>query len=125
MIEFEVSWMPLLPVSGYKSSSSLYIARKNKTKHVLLPGPYKVGLPWWLSNEASACTVGAAGDVGLIPMLGRSPGHGSHSSTLAWRIPWTEEPDGLHTVQRVTKTWTQVNDLACTHALQREERKDD
>ena len=20
-----------------------------------------------------------------------------HSSILAWRIPWTEEPDGLHT----------------------------
>ena len=30
MIEFEVSWMPLLPFSGYKSSSSLYVARKKK-----------------------------------------------------------------------------------------------
>ena len=28
---------------------------------------------------------------------GRSPGggHGNHSSILAWRIPWTEEPGGL------------------------------
>ena len=26
-----------------------------------------------------------------------------HSSVLAWRIPWTEEPDGLHSIgaQRV------------------------
>ena len=27
----------------------------------------------------------------------------THSSILAWRIPWTEEPDGLHTVYGVTK----------------------
>ena len=23
-------------------------------------------------------------------------GMATHSSILAWRIPWTEEPDGLH-----------------------------
>ena len=36
-------------------------------------------------------------DVGLIPGSGRSPGggHATHSSILAWRIPRTEEPDGL------------------------------
>ena len=38
-----------------------------------------------------------AGDAGLIPGLGRSSeeGNGNHSSILAWRIPWTEEPGGL------------------------------
>ena len=38
-----------------------------------------------------------AGDVGLIPGSGRSPGegNGTYSSTLAWRILWTEEPGGL------------------------------
>ena len=25
----------------------------------------------------------------------------THSSILAWRIPWTEEPGGLHESQRV------------------------
>ena len=44
-------------------------------------------------------------DVGLIPGSGRSPGggHGNHSSVLAWRIPWTEEPGGLQSMglQRV------------------------
>ena len=32
-----------------------------------------------------------AGDLGLIPGLGSSPGEGKaiHSSILAWRIPWT------------------------------------
>jgi len=39
-----------------------------------------------------------AGDVSSIPGLGRCPGGGNgnpHSSILAWRIPWTEEPGGL------------------------------
>ena len=40
---------------------------------------------------------GDARNVGSIPGLERSPGVGSgnHSSILAWRIPWTEEPGGL------------------------------
>ena len=43
-----------------------------------------------------------AGDirgVGLISVLGRSPGGGNgnslHSRILAWKIPWTEEPHAL------------------------------
>ena len=38
--------------------------------------------------KASACS---AGGPGLIPGLERSPGEGmaTHSSILAWRIPWT------------------------------------
>ena len=35
------------------------------------------------------------GDAGSIPGLGRSPGEGNsptHSSILAWEIPWTEAP---------------------------------
>ena len=31
-------------------------------------------------------------------------GMATHSSILAWRIPWTEEPGG--TVLGVTKSWT-------------------
>ena len=33
-------------------------------------------------------------DTSLIPGLGTSPGveMGTHSSILAWRIPWAEEP---------------------------------
>ena len=44
-------------------------------------------------------------DTGSIPGSGRFPGggHGTHSRILAWRIPWTEEPGGLHTrgLQRI------------------------
>ena len=44
--------------------------------------------------------------LGSIPGWGRFPGggNGNHSSILAWKSPWTEEPGGLqpigsHTVQ--------------------------
>ena len=37
-----------------------------------------------------------------VPSLGREDpcekGTAAHSSMLAWRIPWTEEPDGLQCV---------------------------
>ena len=40
---------------------------------------------------------GIVRNVGSIPGLGRSPEEGTatHSSILAWRIPWTEEPGSL------------------------------
>ena len=51
------------------------------------------------------------GDVGLIPGSGRCPGggNGNHSSIIAWRIPWTEEPGGLQSMG-VTKSRTQLSD---------------
>ena len=38
-----------------------------------------------------------AGDAGSNPESGRYPGEGNgyHSSILAWRISWTEEPSGV------------------------------
>ena len=43
----------------------------------------------------------------------------THSSILAWRIMWTEEPDGLLPMgsHRVGHDWI---DLACMHALEKE-----
>ena len=32
----------------------------------------------------------------------------THSSILVWRIPWAEEPGGLH---RITKSRTRLSDL--------------
>ena len=39
----------------------------------------------------------------------------THSSTLAWKIPWTEEPGALQSIgsRRVKHDWS---DLACTNA---------
>ena len=41
---------------------------------------------------------GGIRDIGSIPGSERSPGEAmaTHSSILAWRIPWAEEPGGLH-----------------------------
>ena len=61
-----------------------------------------MGFPDSSDSKESACNVG---DLGLVPGWGRSPGEGmaTHSSILAWRIPWREEPGGLQSMgsQRV------------------------
>ena len=47
------------------------------------------------------------GDRGSIPGWGRSPGKkmATHSSILAWEIPWREEPGGLvHGVAKESDT---------------------
>ena len=53
----------------------------------------------------SKASVYNAGDRCSIPGLGRSPGEGiaTHSSILAWKIPWMEEPGKLQSMgsQRV------------------------
>ena len=73
---------------------------------------------------------GDARDVGLIPRSGRSPGEGNGkllltltltqtAHILAWEMPWTEEPGGLHTVRGVTEsdiiecanTYTHTSDM--------------
>ena len=36
----------------------------------------------------------------------------THSSILAWRIPWTEEPSGLQST--VAKSWTRLSDFTFT-----------
>ena len=35
-------------------------------------------------------------------------GMATHSGILVWRIPWTEEPDGLYVVHGVAKSQTRV-----------------
>ena len=44
-----------------------------------------------------------------------------HSSTLAWKIPWTEEPGGLQSMGSLS--WTRLSDFTLTfhfHALEKE-----
>ena len=55
------------------------------------------GFPGGVVVKNPLGNAGDAGDMGLIPGWGRSPGEGkaTHSGILAWRIPWTERPGGL------------------------------
>ena len=53
----------------------------------------------------------------MVPSLGQKDaleeGMATHSSILAWRIPWTEDPGGLQSIglQRVGHNWSE---LVCT-----------
>ena len=71
--------------------------------------------PGGSDGKGSACNVG---DQGWIPGLGRSPGEGNgyHSSILAWRIQWKEEPGRLQPMgsQRVRHNWV-TNTASATH----------
>ena len=48
--------------------------------------------------------------------LGSIPGWGTHSSILAWKIPWTEEPGRLQSMglQRVGHDWSDLAAAAAT-----------
>ena len=54
----------------------------------LVEEQYNLGFPYGSAGKESTCNVG---DLDLIPGLGRSPEKekATHSSILAWRIPWT------------------------------------
>ena len=56
-----------------------------------------IGLPCGSASKESACI---AADLGLIPQWGRplEESMATHSSILAWRIPWTKEPGKLQSM---------------------------
>ena len=66
----------------------------------------KLGFPGVSDRKESACNVG---NLGSIPGSGRSPEKemATHSSTLAWRIPWTKGPGRLQSIglQRFQQDW--------------------
>ena len=88
----------LLQYSGLESSMGCIVhgVAKSRTRLSRLHFTSAIRrLPLWLSGKESVCRAGAPGEASSIPGSGRSPGMATHSSILAWRIPWTEEPGGL------------------------------
>ena len=65
------------------------------------------GFPSGSDGKESACN---AGDPGLTPGLQDllEKGKATHSSILAWRIPWTEEPGGLQSMWSESDTTKQL-----------------
>ena len=67
----------------------------------------KTGLPWWLRWWSICLPMQET----LVPSLGcedpLEKGMAIHSSILAWRIPWTEEPGRLQSMesQRAGHDW--------------------
>ena len=65
-------------------------------------------LPQRLSGQEAACSSGAAGDVGVIPGLGRSPegGHGNPLTPLLLAGEFHGQKSLVAIVQMVAKSWT-------------------
>ena len=65
-------------------------------------------------------SAGDVRDAGLIPGSGRSleKEMAIHSSILAWRIPWTEQPGGLQSIGSQSRTrLKQFSTYMCTSGL--------
>ena len=68
-------------------------------------------LPWWLRSKNPPTSAGDVQET-QVPSLGwedpLEKEMATHSSILAWRIPWTEEPGGLQSMgsQRVRHNWS-------------------
>ena len=76
----------------------------------------RLGLPRWLSGKESACHTGDAGDGGLIPGLGRSPG-GGHGNPLQYSC--LENPHGQRSLEGCSPwgcTESDMTECACTFA---------
>ena len=57
----------------------------------------KLGLHWWFSGKELACQCRRQE---FYPWVRKIPWRKkwTHSSTLAWKMPWTEEPGGLQSM---------------------------
>ena len=70
--------------------------KKNRNEEMSAPLP-EMGFPDSSKGQESACNVG---DLASIPGSERSmeEGMATHSSILAWRMPWAEEPGRLQSM---------------------------
>ena len=107
LISFRIDWLDLLAVHGTQESSPIpeFKSINSSALSFMVNSPYTLyylDFPGSSAGKESTCS---AGDPGSIPGL-EDPlkeGMATHSSTLAWRIPWTEEPGRLQStgLQRV------------------------
>ena len=54
--------------------------------------------PGGSDGKESACSTGDPGSISGLGIFLLEKGMVTHSSLLAWRIPWTEEPGGLQSM---------------------------
>ena len=84
--------------SGKKRQPCLIPLLRGKAFSFSLVSMMLAGLPRWLRGKESAFRRHRRAD--SIPGSGRplEEGMATHSSILAWRIPWTEEPGRLQSI---------------------------
>ena len=73
-----------------------------------------LGFPDGSDGKESACNAGFDLWVGKIPL---EKGRATHSSILAWEIPWTEESGGLQSMgsQRARHDWATLPHFKLTY----------
>ena len=80
-----------------------FLSIYNWDKNILVNSIAIIGLPWWLTvvRNLPALKETWVQSLGWEDPL--EEGMATHSSILAWRIPWTEGPGGLQSMgsQRV------------------------
>ena len=70
--------------------------------------------PLFPEGKESACNSGDTGNGGSVPGSGISSKRRKcqpHSSILAWRIPWTEEPGGLQSMGSAESSMTEATNM--------------
>ena len=96
------------PAPSGKGEIFLYISRN------------KLGFPCGSAGKEFTCNAGHLGSIpGLEDPLEKAMA--PHSSTLAWKIPWMEEPGGLQSMG--SRSRTQLSNFTFTfhsHALEKE-----
>ena len=95
------SWRHCLTTCEYLDKLlNLWHFLSYKMKYLIILG----GFPGGSASQVSACNTGDPGLIlGQEDPLGK--GVATHSTILAWRILWTEEPGGLLSMG-VAKSWT-------------------
>ena len=73
------------------------------------------GFPSDTTVKNPPANVGDEGDKGMTSGSGRSRNTGS--SILAWKIPWTEEPGGLQSMESQRVDTTELTHMAHKHKL--------
>ena len=84
--------------NGKRSSAAASVATVSHGVELTQCSEGESGFPGCSEGTEFGCN---AGDPGSIPGWGRSleKGMATYSSILAWRIPWTEEPGELQSIQ--------------------------
>ena len=116
---YEMLWWHEIISASLKlfSRKALKKHKEKKTLSVLKIHTYMTpglaeGLPWWLRRKRLSAMRET-----WVRFLGREDPLGKemaiHSSTLARKIPWTEEPDRLHPMESQSRT--QLSDFTSLH----------
>ena len=69
-----------------------FLGREDLLEKDRLPTPIFLGFPCGSAGNESACNAGDLGSIWVQSLGWKDPlekGKASHSSILAWRIPWT------------------------------------